>query len=315
MVTFYLLVHKRILTFTSNIMRQHTFSSFLFTMTICLFSVLNANATKRALVIGIGSYPQGSGFSKINGDRDVPVVTDMLTSLGFKKSDITALVNQNATFDNIQSAFRTLSNISELGDIIYIHFSGHGQQITDLNGDEEDGLDEAWIPFDAQAMFKRGIYEGEHHITDDMLNGWLTSINKKIGNSGNLIVIADACHSGDSTRDIEDEDEQEKEITRGIFENFIINVYNKLTDITKPKYSVDWINISACKSYQVNYEYRKENVGSLTYAIFQNKDKLLTTPADEFIEYAQETIDQIIKHTQTLVLDGSEKSKQQILIY
>lgn len=284
-------------------------------ISISIFGLLSANATKRALVIGIGSYPQGSGFSKINGDRDVPVVTDMLISLGFKKSDITTLVNPNATFENIQSAFKTLSNITESGDIIYIHFSGHGQQITDLNGDEEDGLDEAWIPFDAQAMFKRGIYEGEHHITDDMLNEWLTSINKKIGNNGNLIVIADACHSGDSTRDIEDEDEQKKEITRGVFEDFIISVYNKLTDITKPKYSVDWINISACKSYQVNYEYSKENVGSLTYAIFQNKDKLLTAPADEFIEYAQETIDQIIKHTQTLVLDGSEKSKQQILIH
>lgn len=284
-------------------------------ISISIFGLLSANATKRALVIGIGSYPQGSGFSKINGDRDVPVVTDMLISLGFKKSDITTLVNQNATFENIQSAFKTLSNITESRDIIYIHFSGHGQQITDLNGDEEDGLDEAWIPFDAQAMFKRGIYEGEHHITDDMLNEWLTSINKKIGNNGNLIVIADACHSGDSTRDIEDEDEQKKEITRGVFEDFIISVYNKLTDITKPKYSVDWINISACKSYQVNYEYSKENVGSLTYAIFQNKDKLLTAPADEFIEYAQETIDQIIKHTQTLVLDGSEKSKQQILIH
>lgn len=282
-------------------------------ISISIFGLLSANATKRALVIGIGSYPQGSGFSKINGDRDVPVVTDMLISLGFKKSDITTLVNPNATFENIQSAFKTLSNITESGDIIYIHFSGHGQQITDLNGDEEDGLDEAWIPFDAQAMFKRGIYEGEHHITDDMLNEWLTSINKKIGNNGNLIVIADACHSGDSTRDIEDE--QKKEITRGVFEDFIISVYNKLTDITKPKYSVDWINISACKSYQVNYEYSKENVGSLTYAIFQNKDKLLTAPADEFIEYAQETIDQIIKHTQTLVLDGSEKSKQQILIH
>ena len=41
------------------------------------------NATKRALVIGIGNYPTESGWAKINGDKDIPLVREILLTNGF----------------------------------------------------------------------------------------------------------------------------------------------------------------------------------------------------------------------------------------
>ena len=59
------------------------------------------------------------------------------------------------------------------GDIIYLHFSCHGQPIEDIDGDEDDGWDEALIPFDAKKKYQKGTYTGENHITDDELNSYL----------------------------------------------------------------------------------------------------------------------------------------------
>ena len=39
----------------------------------------------------------------------------------------------------------------------------------DDNGDEEDGLDEALIPYDAQFWYAPGEYEGQNHLRDDEL--------------------------------------------------------------------------------------------------------------------------------------------------
>ena len=34
-------------------------------------------------------------------------------------------------------------------DIVVFHYSGHGSQMTDLEGDEPDGLDETIVPYDS----------------------------------------------------------------------------------------------------------------------------------------------------------------------
>ena len=44
-----------------------------------------ANAqNKLALVIGIGDYPEESGWCKIHGDNDISIVTEMLEENGFE---------------------------------------------------------------------------------------------------------------------------------------------------------------------------------------------------------------------------------------
>ena len=99
--------------------------------------------TKYALVIGLGKQ-EDRAWPKINGDKDVPRVRQMLRKSGYDK--IISLVNERATKRNILSAFNTLVGKARPGDIFYIHYSGHGQQVADPHHDEHDGLDECWIP-------------------------------------------------------------------------------------------------------------------------------------------------------------------------
>ena len=51
-------------------------------------------------------------------------------------------------------------------------------------------------------------------MIDDELNTLLTAIRNKIGDSGKMLVVVDACHSGDSSRG------QDDEIVRGVKEEF-----------------------------------------------------------------------------------------------
>lgn len=278
---------------------------------ICIILLIAASynlshATKRALVIGIGNYPEASGWAKINGDKDLPIVRDLLLANGFQSKDIVELKNESATADAIRKALDALVGKAAKGDVIYIHFSGHGQQITDLHGDEEDGFDEAWIPIDAQFSYAKGKYEGENHIVDDQLNQWLSQLRSKVGATGKITVVADACHSGGGSRGDKDET---KYVVRGTSDAFVIPGNTK--PFSGEVGTIDWIFISACKSYQCNYEYK--GTGSLTYALGQQKANLSSTPAQQVQRSIRSTIANIIPFTQTPVLEASVEGTQQSL--
>lgn len=276
----------------------------IYTLIFCVLSCNICLANKYALVIGIGEYPDVSGWNKINGDKDIPIVRDILITNGFTASNIVEIKNEQATAKSIRTAFEEMLTKLESGDIVYIHFSGHGQRVTDLDGDEEDGFDEAWIPIDANFAYAKGKYEGENHILDDQLNKWLLQIRSKIGVKGKITVVADACHSGGGSRDLEDGVEY---VVRGTSDDFIIPGTTKqfLGEVS----STDWIFISACKSYQSNYEFN--GMGSLTYALGQQKDKLSSTPVKQVQRLVRSTIANIIPFTQTPVFEVSVDGLQQ----
>lgn len=225
-------------------------------LTLILTCVLPIEAkTRRAVVIGLGEQLDKS-WGKINGDKNVPLVVSMLKANGF--SDITTLTNSNATKADIVNAFNSLVNRSRQGDIIYIQFSGHGQLMTDINGDETDGLDEAWIPYDAYLIYCAKD-RGEKHLSDDEIAQFLTRLRSKIGNNGAIAVIVDACHSGDSTRDL---CEKDSVVVRGVDEDFIIP--GKRTK-SSDHISESWLTLSACQDFQINQEYN--GVGKLTHIL------------------------------------------------
>lgn len=278
----------------------------LFILFVLFFLFEVANATKYALVIGIGDYPVESGWAKINGDKDVPVVKDMLLVNGFLQQNIVELVNDKATAAAIQKELSVLVSKVKSGDVVYVHFSGHGQRVTDIHGDEEDGFDEAWIPFDAQFSFSKGKYEGENHILDDQLNGYLSQLRSKVGSSGKITVIADACHSGGGSRAEEDS----TYVVRGTSDDFVIPGETKAY-IGEAGVEINWIFISACKSYQCNYEYKGS--GSLTYALCRQKENLSTTPCQQVHRSIRSTISNIIPFTQTPVVETTAEGMQQTL--
>ena len=262
---------------------------------LLLLSLSVTAQTKRALVIGLGEQ-QDKAWNKINGDKDVPFVQAMLKNAGFKS--VTTLVDRQATKVGIVGAFKRMTASCKHGDVVYIHYSGHGQQMTDVHNDEKDGLDECWIPYDAYRKAS-ATYHGEKHLTDDELNVYLNAIRNKIGTKGKLLVVIDACHSGDGTRGDDDEIVRGVEDTlvvdsqnaRGLYETFEaiksffmgdngkVNIIN-----TKAKPLAErWITISACRSDQVNVEMKSPAVGKLTYALWKelkNSDKVNN---DEFM--------------------------------
>ncbi|PVG02532.1 hypothetical protein CPB86DRAFT_780480 [Serendipita vermifera] len=67
------------------------------------------------------------------------------------------------------------------GDKLFIHFSGHGAQIEDQDGDEADGLDEVIVCGDGKV------------IVDDQLHDILI---KPLPKGANLIAVFDCCASG-----------------------------------------------------------------------------------------------------------------------
>lgn len=226
---------------------------------LILTCVIPAEAnTRRAVVIGLGEQLDKS-WGKINGDKDVPLVVSMLKANGF--GDIVSLTNSKATKFGIVNAFNSLINRSQKDDIIYIHFSGHGQMMTDMNGDEKDGLDESWIPYDAYLKYCAKD-RGEKHLSDDEIAAFLSRLHTKIGDGGAIAVVVDACHSGDSTRDL---CESDSIVVRGIDVDFVIP--GKRTK-TSARSSELWLTLSACQDFQLNQEYN--GVGKLTHILANN---------------------------------------------
>ena len=276
-----------------------------------LLSLSVTSQTKRALVVGLGQQ-QDKAWNKINGDKDVPIVQGMLKSAGFKS--VTTLVNQQATKAGFIGAFKRMAASCKQGDVVYIHYSGHGQQMTDVHNDETDGLDECWIPYDAYRKACK-TYHGEKHLTDDELNVYLNAIRDKIGAKGKLLVVIDACHSGDGTRGDEDE------VVRGIEEVFeavkslIIgdNDKEKVINQKAKPLAERWITLSACKSDQVNIEMKNPAVGKLTYALWmelKNGDKINN---EEFIKRIRKFVNRnTSSRPQQPVLTGNDKDKYNI---
>lgn len=242
---------------------------------------------KRAFMVGISHYDTaltGYQWNNINGVEDVNLLSPILKKQGFY---LTTLLDEQATYDNITRQLNIFVNKTKKGDIVYLHFSSHGQPVEDISGDEEDGWDEAIVPIDAYKLYKKGIYEGKKHLTDDQLNKNIKKLREKIGPSGFLYVIIDACHAGTSSRTNDD-------TVRGTKIGFTANNKVFKPSISKKShYEVEAstklanvLFVEACRADQVNTEIKVGNksYGPLSYNIAQTlNQKPLSVNANEFL--------------------------------
>ncbi len=219
--------------------------------------------THRALVFGLGKQ-EDSRWGKIHGDNDVYYVVRMLQDMGY--TDIRTLKNEEATKRGMVQAMLDLASRCNKGDVVYIHYSGHGQLMTDLNGDESfkwnnshAQWDESWIPYDAYMTYGPKD-RGEKHFSDDEVAKFLQVIRLRIGRKGQLTIVVDACHSGDATCGENDE------CVRGIDIKF--SIPKKVgTAVEKPRTEM-WQTISACQPYELCTELKDKQVGKLTFALY-----------------------------------------------
>lgn len=247
-------------------------------LVICLLLVVlqTTPATYRALLFGLGAQ-EDCTWGKIHGDNDLYYVRQVLDDAGF--TDIVQVKNEKATKQGMVRAFIDLANRCHKGDVVYIHYSGHGQLMTDLDGDE--GLrsnasyarwDEAWIPYDAYMHYGEND-RGEKHLCDDEVEFYLSTIRERIGKKGQLIVVVDACHSGDATYG------EKEEPVRGIGIKFNIPMNEEIQ--TASVKEERWLSISACKPYQLCTELKDMQIGKLTYALYAIGKRMFTMSNEE----------------------------------
>jgi hypothetical protein len=145
----------------------------------------------RALLVGINKYSM-EGCDLQGCVNDVTNMRDVLLKhFRFTVGDIRVIVDERATKEAIIERLRWLVKSARKGDRLLFHYSGHGSQIRDRDGDElKDHLDELLCPHDMD-------WEGTY-ITDDTLREIFADLPKEI----NLEVVLDCCHSGTGTRQV-----------------------------------------------------------------------------------------------------------------
>lgn len=168
----------------------------------CLSQALpSASAADRALLVGIGDY-EISAASLPGIDLDIELMREVVSKLGFDERQVRILQDRAATLAGIRIAVqRHLIHGVTSNDRVLLYFSGHGTQIPDYSGDEEDGVDESLLAFDAKLVSSGGRQQLVNVLTDDELETMLAAIP-----AGEIVVIVDACHSGTVTRDLVDPD-------------------------------------------------------------------------------------------------------------
>lgn len=266
---------------------------------------------KRAFMVGVSHYDTamtGYQWNNINGTNDISLLSPILQEQGFQ---ITSLLDEQATYNAITKQLQQFIQKSKAGDIIYLHFSTHGQPVEDMSGDETDGWDEAVVPIDAYKLYRKGVYEGERHLLDDQLNTYLQKLRFKLGPKGMVYVVIDACHAGTSSRGNDD-------IIRGTHVGF--TPHNKIFKPSKDQRShfplvhknklADIVFLEACRADQLNTEIKVEGqrYGALSYHLAQTLQSVtLSTQPDTFTEKLQQIIVQQGRwpNNQNLVIETS----------
>ena len=178
------------------------------TATVPSASGTGAPSVRRALLIGIGKYQV---LPRLPGSKnDIDLVHQVLVSrYGFSEHNIRTVQDEAASREGMLAAFNQIVREAGPDDVVYIHYSGHGSQVQDLNGDEpDDQLDETIVPAD-------GRTEGVPDITDDELEEILSRLK-----TPKAVVVLDSCHSGTATRGLEVR-------VRSVPEDHRVNLYKK----------------------------------------------------------------------------------------
>ncbi|RSM03848.1 hypothetical protein CDV31_010314 [Fusarium ambrosium] len=160
---------------------------------------------KSALLIGINEY-SNSDMKDLRGClSDVATTEGFLTEVaGIPSTSITKLISPPAspkdlpTFSKILSAFKTLADNAQLGDFIYIHYSGHGTRLPTQFGD----LKGENVLFDECLVLPRSDGKLDH-----LRDVEIAFLLKQIVNKGATVTfVLDCCHSGGATRGPDEDD-------------------------------------------------------------------------------------------------------------
>tara|TARA_Y100000815_G_scaffold232876_2_gene223800 strand:+ start:20095 stop:22212 length:2118 start_codon:yes stop_codon:yes gene_type:complete len=159
-----------------------------------------------ALVVAVSKYDNLDETLWLAGPvNDAKLVHEYLLDgapIDFTEDRITLLADgidgaTAPTNAHIHEAFAALAEKAEPGDFVFLHFSGHGSQSpARVEGQEQDGLDELFLPSDI-SNWDMSTGTIPNALVDDDLG---QMINRIIDKGANVWAVFDSCHSGTVTR-------------------------------------------------------------------------------------------------------------------
>mmetsp|Transcript_38709 Transcript_38709/g.93586 ORF Transcript_38709/g.93586 Transcript_38709/m.93586 type:complete len:348 (-) Transcript_38709:204-1247(-) len=145
---------------------------------------------QRAILIGINYVDQPPAWRLTGCHNDLlNVKTYLMEHQGFDERDMAILMDDGGkhappTKANIEMAFELMTMHSAPGDVVFLHYSGHGQQYDDKDGDEIDGKDEAMLPCD----FRKNGPLLDDHVYEKFVLPMKEGVH--------VVSLMDSCHSG-----------------------------------------------------------------------------------------------------------------------
>ena len=157
-----------------------------------------SGVAKHALLVGISKYSRGRpndlDWWDLHATNDVDAVATVLKDrFQFGADDIVILRNDNARRKDILDGFERLVRDTREGDVVYFHYSGHGQQVPDETGEEIDGWAQSIIPFDYES---RG--DPSRNIRNREFRKLIADLKAK--KPSNVTLVFDCCFSGEITK-------------------------------------------------------------------------------------------------------------------
>jgi metacaspase-1 len=143
-----------------------------------------AKATAMSLHLGLNAVSAahygGWGGELSACEFDANDMAAIAKSRGMKP---TILLTQKATRAGVLTGLRAAAKKLKAGDFFFLTYSGHGGQVPDITGEEDDKKDETWCLYDGQ------LIDDELYLE---LSRFATGVR--------VFVLSDSCHSGSATR-------------------------------------------------------------------------------------------------------------------
>ncbi|KAK0224522.1 caspase domain-containing protein [Armillaria nabsnona] len=153
------------------------------------FIYSKCNGRKKALCIGINYRGQSRELKGcINDARHIRDF--LICCWGYQSRDIVMLTDDSTnprsqpTRKNMLDGMRWLVKDAQPHDSFFFHYSGHGGQTRDLDGDEVNGYDQVILPVD---------FKDQGEIIDDEMHLIMV---KPLPSGCRLTALFDCCHSG-----------------------------------------------------------------------------------------------------------------------
>jgi hypothetical protein len=152
-------------------------------------------AEQRALLVGVGKLGiPGNDLPSIELDLDR--MHEMLNLMGFEDRQIHTLQDEAATSSNVVAEFNGwLKQGVQPNDRVVFYFSGHGSNIPDLRGDQDDNVSQVLVTHDVKRIHDKAGASLAGVLPDYRLSEMLAALPSR-----NVLFIVDSCHSGTVTR-------------------------------------------------------------------------------------------------------------------